>query len=37
MHMLAALGLATGTIFYRIRKFLDRPRPCNHRWPEEKL
>jgi transposase len=43
MHMLAALDLATGKIFYRIRdrkrhcEFLDLLKTLRARWPGEKL
>ncbi|WP_406729089.1 IS630 family transposase [Streptomyces sp. GD-15H] len=43
MHMLAALDLATGTIYYRIRKrkrwreFLGLLKALRSRWPGEKL
>ncbi|MGA4979353.1 IS630 family transposase [Streptomyces cinereoruber] len=43
MHMLAALDLATGKIYYRIRKrkrwreFLDLLKALRSRWPGEKL
>ncbi|MBB4908863.1 IS630 family transposase [Actinophytocola algeriensis] len=43
MHMLAALDLATGKIFYRIRdrkrhrEFLDLLKTLRTRWPDEKL
>ena len=42
-HMLAALDLATGKLFYRIRdrkrwrEFLDLLKSLRRRWPEEKL
>jgi transposase len=43
MHMLAALDLATGKLFYRIRdrkrsrEFLDLLQVLRRRWPDEKL
>jgi transposase len=43
MHMLAALDLATGRLFYRIRsrkrsiEFLDLLKVLRRRWPGEKL
>jgi transposase len=43
MHMLAALDLATGKLFYRIRprkraaEFLDLLKALRARWPGEKL
>ena len=43
MHMLAALDLATGKLFYRIRarkrstEFLDLLKALRARWPDEKL
>jgi hypothetical protein len=43
MHMLAALDLATGKLFYRIRarkrwlEFLDLLKTLRARWPSEKL
>jgi hypothetical protein len=43
MHMIAALDLATGKIFYRIRKrkrwqeFLDFLKTLRERWPDDRV